>query len=104
MKGGARDFLTKPIAPESLLAAVESALTHGESAGQADDAQVPLSDRERVVLQGVVAGRINKEIAKELSLSERTIKSCRADVMRKLGANSLVDLIQRGTPLLQRQH
>ena len=105
IKGGAVDFLTKPIEADCLLAAVEGALRQAGDAPvtgpqAADPAQPGLSDRERVVLRGIVAGRINKQIAAELCLSERTIKSCRADLMRKLGARSLADLIQRGASTL----
>jgi FixJ family two-component response regulator len=52
------------------------------------------------VLRGVAAGRLNKQLAADLQLSERTIKSCRAEVMRKLGARSFAELMRRGAPLL----
>jgi FixJ family two-component response regulator len=97
MKGGAKDFLTKPIPPELLLATIEAVLLQAAEEAQDHTPIPPLSERERIVLHRVVNGHINKEIAKELSLSERTIKSCRADLMRKLGAHSFVDLVRTGT-------
>ena len=59
-----------------------------------------LSERERVVLRGIVEGRLNKQICAELGLSERTIKTCRAEVMRKLGARSLAALVQMAPKVL----
>ena len=61
-----------------------------------------LTPRERDVCVLVVRGLLNKQIAGELGVSERTVKSCRAELMRKLGAGSLVDLVRLGTPLLSR--
>jgi len=90
IKNGAVEFLVKPIESAELLNALDNAFA------QADPGPVPLNDREQAVLRGIVAGRLNKEIAAELGLSERTIKSCRADLMHKLGARSLADLLRRG--------
>jgi FixJ family two-component response regulator len=52
------------------------------------------------VLRGVVQGRLNKQIGADLGLSERTIKTCRADLMRKLGARSLAELVRLSAPWL----
>ena len=98
MKAGAADFLVKPFERQTLLNALEAALNAG-----ADEQHVPasrdrgfsLGERERTVLRGIVAGRRNKQIAADLGLSERTIKSCRAELMRKFGAGSLADLLRR---------
>jgi FixJ family two-component response regulator len=59
--------------------------------------------REQVVLRGVVAGRLNKQVAAELDLSERTIKTCRADLMRKLHAHSFGDLVRLADPIVRDQ-
>jgi FixJ family two-component response regulator len=105
IKGGASDFLVKPLDHQALLAAIESAL----AVSVAQSKQVPsgergaaaLNDRELVVLRGIVAGRLNKQLAFDLHLSERTIKTCRAELMRKLGAQSLADLVRLAAPLLR---
>jgi FixJ family two-component response regulator len=103
---GARDFLVKPIPRQTLLAAIESALAAG-SAMRARPAPTlaagdapPLTERERTVLAQVVAGRLNRQIGEDLHLSERTIKACRAELMRKLGAHSLAELVRIAGPLL----
>jgi FixJ family two-component response regulator len=104
MRGGARDFLVKPFDAQTLLAAIESALaavaTHAGHEGEVRERAAALSQRELVVLRGIVAGRLNKQLAADLALSERTIKSCRAEVMRKLGAHSLADLVRLAAPVL----
>jgi FixJ family two-component response regulator len=105
IKGGASDFLLKPLNAQSLLAAIESALASVtasiEHEHKADPPAAVLSERELVVLRGIVAGRLNKQLASDLQLSERTIKSCRADVMRKLGARSLAELVYLASPLIR---
>ena len=104
IKAGASDFLCKPVERQTLLAAIEVALSVdatvpvGTAKGHADSAA--LSERERVVLRGIVDGRLNKQICAELGLSERTIKTCRAEVMRKLGARSLAALVQLAPKVL----
>jgi len=60
-----------------------------------------LTGAQEDALRGILAGRLNKQMAFDLQLSERTIKSCRADVMRKLGARSLAELVRVGAPLLR---
>lgn len=101
MKGGAADFLTKPVDDEVLLAAIRDAFARDRVLRQARDdvAQVEqrlatLTRREREVLEQVVAGRLNKQIATELGTVEKTIKFHRANVMKKMAARSLADLVR----------
>lgn len=104
IKAGASDFLCKPVERQTLLAAIETALA--VDAMPASDAVrdhsvgAALSEREIVVLRGIVSGRLNKQIAADLDLSERTIKTCRAELMRKLGARSLAALVQLAPSVL----
>ncbi|WP_150670062.1 response regulator transcription factor [Pandoraea anhela] len=100
MKGGAVDFLIKPFGRDALVGAVETAigLAHPRvpsSEMDNDNTDSMLNGRERVVLQGISKGLRNKQIAAELGLCERTIKSCRADLMRKMGASSLPELLRK---------
>lgn len=97
---GAHDFLVKPVERDVLLAAIESALAAGVAAPAGAAADVLLTERERTVLRQVAAGRLNREIGAELGLSERTIKTCRAAVMHKLGARSLAELVRLAGPAL----
>ena len=99
IKAGASDFLCKPVERQTLLAAIESALALGagrgaDCAAEASTGAGTLTARETAVLRAVVQGRLNKQIGADLGLSERTIKSCRAELMRKLGARSLADLVR----------
>lgn len=108
IKAGASDFLVKPIDARSLFAAIETALASGAAEPPVEEPPsgadvVGLSAREQVVLRGIVAGRLNKQIAAELDLSERTIKSCRADLMHKLHAHSLADLVRLAGPIVRAQ-
>ncbi|VVD75314.1 DNA-binding response regulator [Pandoraea pneumonica] len=104
MKAGAVDFLIKPFGRDSLVGAVETALSlvqRPSATPVADPAESALSGREQVVLQGIAKGLRNKQIAAELGLCERTIKTCRAELMRKFSATSLAELIRnadRQTP------
>jgi RNA polymerase sigma factor (sigma-70 family) len=100
MKSGAVDFLTKPIKREALLNAVRAALARDiqlhTSREQLRDLRVrfaKLTPREREVLELVVAGRLNKQIAAELGISERTVKVHRAQAMIKMRATSLAELV-----------
>ncbi len=101
MKGGAVDFLTKPVERDALLAAVNSALaqdannrvSHG-NLSQLRARYESLSVREQKVFDLVVAGKLNKNIASELGISERTVKAHRAQVMAKLQVDSMAALVR----------
>jgi len=101
MKTGAVDFLTKPVKREDLLRAVRDALTRDEE--QRGIRQrlrkyrrrwESLTSREREVFERITAGRLNKQVAQELVVSERTIKAHRANIMQKMEAESLAELVQ----------
>jgi FixJ family two-component response regulator len=101
MRAGASDFLPKPVLASVLLAAVERALERAEQIFSlqrelaAIRARVDrLTPREREVMALVVTGRLNKQVAGDLGIAEKTIKIHRARVMEKLEASSLVDLIR----------
>ena len=101
MKIGAADFIEKPFDDERLLAAVRSALGRWEkgcSAGSERasllDKLATLSSREREVLDGLVAGKPNKIIAFDLGISPRTVEIYRANVMTKMNAGSLSELVR----------
>jgi len=100
MKAGAVDFLTKPIKRDVLLSAVRIALARDlrlhTSHEQRRDLRMrftKLTPRERDVFDLVVAGRLNKQIAAELGMAERTVKAHRAQVMAKMQATSLAELV-----------
>lgn len=101
MKGGAVDFLEKPVEPAALLAAIGSALvTDRERRERHRDLQeaerrwARLTPREREVVDRVVEGRLNKQIAAELGVAEKTVKVHRARVMRKFGVRTIADLVR----------
>jgi FixJ family two-component response regulator len=101
IKGGAVDFLTKPVNDGDLLAAVRNAIEIDRlaRAGQVEIDAIrqrlaSLTPREREVLAHVVAGRLNKQIAADLGTVEKTIKVHRARVMTKMAAGSLADLVR----------
>ena len=101
MKEGAVDFLEKPFDDELLLAAVRSALERRDKLAHQDahTAEVrarirSLSERERQVLDGLVAGKPNKVIAYDLGISPRTVEIYRANVMSKMQAGSLSELVR----------
>jgi len=101
MKAGAVDFLQKPVESNTLLQAIEAALARG-SARHAEAEQITtlrarysaLTQRERDILAHVVLGRLNKQIAGDLALSERTVKLARASLMTKMEARSLPELVR----------
>jgi two-component system response regulator FixJ len=101
MKAGACDFIEKPYTAEEMLRAVAAALDRGSAAeGEAQRAAeaaarvAALSPREAEVLQGLVAGRQNKMIAKELGISPRTVEIHRGNLMAKLGVRSLPEAVR----------
>jgi FixJ family two-component response regulator len=106
MRAGASDFLTKPVKREQIVAAVAAALER-HALASADRAQRDevkrrydsLTVREREVFHGVVAGMLNKQIAAQLDIAERTVKAHRSQVMEKMNAASIADLVRQGEHL-----
>ena len=101
MKAGALEFLTKPFRDQDLLDAIQQALERAQAMRQqrADAARLrarldALTSREREVMNLVVAGLLNKQIAGELRISEITVKLHRGQVMKKMGADSLAELVR----------
>ena len=101
MKAGAFDFIEKPFSDDLMLEAVRAALVHADSRGKRDAQRAEveerlnaLSGREREVLQGLVGGHPNKVIAHNLGISPRTVEIYRANVMTKMKAPSLSDLVR----------
>ncbi|MDJ0511945.1 MAG: response regulator FixJ [Methyloceanibacter sp.] len=99
MKAGAVDFIEKPFEDEVLLKAVEAALKKADGDGDTQTREIlgrlaNLSERERQVLEGLVAGQANKVIAAAYGISPRTVEVYRANVMTKMQAKSLSELVR----------
>jgi len=101
MRGGAREFLTKPVDHDVLLSAVEDAILHDvrtrslqRETDQARARIATLGQREHLVLEGIAAGRLHKQLAADLGVSERTIKADRARIMRTLEVDTLPALLK----------
>jgi FixJ family two-component response regulator len=100
MKHGAVDFLLKPVSEVALLEAISRAMA-ADAAWRHDEADMrvlreryhTLTDRQRFVVPMLVGGWLNKQIGFELGVSERTIKAHRAQIMRRMGASTLAELI-----------
>jgi RNA polymerase sigma factor (sigma-70 family) len=106
LKAGAVEFLTKPFRDQDLLDAIQQALERDRSAreqrGEIEELRSrfdSLTPREREVMRLVVAGLLNKQIAGELGTSETTIKIHRHQVMEKMGAGSLAELVRMADKL-----
>ena len=103
MKAGAVDFLPKPFGDDQLLECVARALSRSSEQRQRsvekNEARLlldSLTPRESEVMQLVVAGMLNKQIAAELAIAEKTVKLHRGRVMQKLGVTSVADLVRLG--------
>lgn len=112
MKAGAVDFLPKPFRDQDMLDAVSTAINRDRSRRAAEDLAAGLKDRfatlsmrEREVMMLAASGRMNKQIAGELGLSEVTVKIHRGAAMRKMGARTLAELVRMADALnLAREH
>ncbi len=106
IKAGATDFLTKPVDAAALVAAVRVALQAAETRRQTyREVQLlktrlaSLTPREREVMEHVVAGQLNKQVAADLGTGEQNIKLHRAHIMEKMGVQSLADLVRAAARL-----
>lgn len=101
MKSGALDLLEKPIDESRLLPAIENAVDHHlgiraveKRSGEVHSRLARLSAREREVMDHVIAGRLNKQIASDLGITEKTVKVHRGRMMGKMGVRSVAQLVQ----------
>ena len=101
MKLGALDFLEKPFEEERLLSMIEAALSQNDSEAKSEAVTADLesrlaslTQRERQVMDGLVAGQSNKQIAREYDISPRTVEVYRANVMTKMHASNLSELVR----------
>jgi FixJ family two-component response regulator len=106
MKGGAVDFLTKPVRDQDMLDAVAAAIKRDRERLEIEKTATDvglrfetLSERERNVLVLVTSGLMNKQVAAEIGLAEITVKIYRGQIMRKMGAKSLADLVRMAETL-----
>ena len=106
MKSGAHNFLSKPFRDQDMLDAVRSAMVHDRARRESErgrrelrERYESLTDHERKLLSMVTGGMMNKQIAAKLNLSEITIKVHRGQLMRKMKANTLVELVKMETRL-----
>ena len=101
MKKGAMDFIQKPFKEQELLTLVERMLEEAKAsfakyqqAANRDALLAKLTGREAQVLERIVAGRLNKQIADDLGISIKTVEAHRANIMEKLNANTVADLLK----------
>jgi FixJ family two-component response regulator len=101
MKKGAMDFIEKPFKEDDLVSLVERMLDQARSAFSQHQEQASrdallqrLTTREAQVLERIVAGRLNKQIADDLGISIKTVEAHRANIMEKLNANTVADLLK----------
>lgn len=101
MKKGALDFIQKPFDESALLSVVERMLEHArtaftdqQQAATREALLAKLTGRESQVLERIVAGRLNKQIADDLGISIKTVEAHRANIMEKMGANTVADLLK----------
>ncbi|HRN76058.1 response regulator transcription factor [Ottowia sp.] len=101
MKKGAMDFIQKPFKENELVSLVERMLAQArisfaehQQAASRDALLAKLTGREAQVLERIVAGRLNKQIADDLGISIKTVEAHRANIMEKLGANTVADLLK----------
>ena len=106
MKAGAVEFFTKPFRDDLLLNSIREALDHsrvaivrGAQVRAIRDRYALLTTRERQVMGLVVSGLLNKQVGGELGISEKTVKSHRGQVMQKMNASSLADLVKKAERL-----